>query len=75
MKAEIGKRYKHYKGGEYTVLHIGRLESNPEEEYVVYRMEYDTPDYPRGTVWLRERKNFEERVLIEGNSVERFTLL
>lgn len=75
MKAEIGKRYKHYKGGEYTVLHVGRLESNPSEEYVVYRMEYDTPDFPKGTVWLRARSNFEGTVVIEGESVPRFTVI
>ncbi len=75
MRAEPGKRYRHYKGGEYTVLHIGRLESDPGEEYVVYRMEYDAPDYPRGTVWLRKRSNFEERITIDGVSVQRFTLL
>lgn len=75
MKAEVGKRYQHYKGGEYTVLAVGRMEPNPSEEYVVYRMEYDTPDFPKGTVWLRERGNFEETVVIDGNSVERFMLL
>lgn len=75
MRAEPGKRYRHYKGGEYTVLHIGRLESDPGEEYVVYRMEYDAPDYPRGTVWLRKRADFEGQAEAGGAPTERFTLL
>jgi hypothetical protein len=75
MKAEIGKRYRHYKGGEYTVLAVGRMEPNPSQEYVVYRMEYDAPDFPKGTVWLRERSNFEEMVVVDGETVPRFTVI
>lgn len=72
MKAIPGKRYRHYKGGEYTVLAIGRMETAPEEEYVVYRMEYDAPDYPPGTVWLRPRSVFEERIVVDGEEIDRF---
>ncbi|HEU4677741.1 MAG TPA: DUF1653 domain-containing protein [Candidatus Paceibacterota bacterium] len=75
MKAIPGKRYRHYKGGEYTVLAVGRMETSPDEEYVVYRMEYDTNDLPKGTVWLRARAVFEERTVVDGVEVERFTEL
>ncbi len=75
MKAEIEKRYRHWKGNEYTVLAIARLESDPLKEYVVYRAEYESPDFGMDTVWLREKALFEEQVEVEGRLVDRFSLL
>jgi hypothetical protein len=75
MKAEIGKRYRHWKGNEYTVLAIARLESDPLKEYVVYRAEYESPDFGEGSVWLRERSVFEEQIETEGKMVERFCVI
>ncbi len=75
MKAEIGKRYRHRKGMEYTVLAIGRLESDPTKEYVVYRTEYASPDFGMHTVWLREKTIFEEQVEVDGKVVERFSMI
>lgn len=73
MKAIVGKRYRHYKGNEYTVLAIARLESDPSEVYVVYRAEYTSPDFGEGTVWLRKQEFFEEQVFVSGTSRDRFT--
>ena len=73
MKAIVGKRYRHYKGNEYTVLAIARLESDPNEVYVVYRAEYTSPDFGEGTVWLRKQEFFEEQVIVAGTSRDRFT--
>lgn len=71
MRAEIGKRYRHFKhGDEYTVLHIARLEAT-EEECVVYRAEYTTK-YGQGTIWVRPRISFEEKVVVDGVSIPRF---
>lgn len=75
MKAKVGKRYKHYKGGEYTVLALGRLESDPNQVYVVYRAEYSTPGYEKGCVWLRPVATFEEQLVVKGALIERFTEL
>lgn len=75
MKAEIGKRYRHRKGNEYTVLAIARLESDPLKEYVVYRAEYESPDFGKDTVWLREKTMFEEQVEVDGKVLERFSLI
>ncbi len=72
MKAETGKRYRHYKGGEYTVLSIARLESDPERLCVVYRAEYET-EFGAETVWIRPIEDFESDVATkEGNVVPRF---
>lgn len=75
MKAYIGKRYKHYKGGEYTVLTIARNEANPSESFVIYRAEYDAPDMGYGAVWARVQSNFEEKVVVQGKETERFTCI
>lgn len=77
MEAKVGKKYRHYKNGRgYTVLAIGRLESNPDEECVVYRAEYDSEDFGKHAVWIRPRVAFEELIEVEGvegKLVPRFT--
>ncbi len=73
MNIEIGKQYKHYKGGTYTVVAIGRLESDPKKLCVIYRSEYDSIDFPKGTVWIRPHDDFEGSVVINGVTKERFS--
>lgn len=73
MNVGVGERYKHYKGGEYTIIAIGRLESDPHVECVVYRAEYATHDMPKGTVWIRPRAQFEETILVEDVPTCRFS--
>ena len=76
MKAETGKRYRHYKGKEYTVLAIGYYsESDPPIECVVYQAEYDTEDYGSKPIWIRPREMFEEQVEVNGKLVGRFCLV
>lgn len=73
MKAEIGKRYRHYKNGrEYTVLHIGR-HTETLEEVVVYRAEYTSSDFGASAIWVRPRAMFEGTIEHEGRVVQRFT--
>ncbi len=71
MKAVPGKRYKHYKGKEYTVLHLAR-HSETLEELVVYRAEYFAEDVGQGAIWVRPKKMFEEQIEVDGKTVERF---
>lgn len=74
MKAEVGKSYVHYKhGNAYTVVAIARMEAEPDEEYVVYRAEYDSADYGDNATWIRPRAVFEEKVLHNGVLTHRFT--
>jgi len=70
MKAEIGKKYRHYKGNEYVVLTIARSSEDIEDEFVVYQDLLDS-----AKVWARPRAMFEEEVEIDGSRVQRFTLL
>ncbi len=68
MNAEIGKKYRHYKGNEYTIIAIARSSENIEEEFVIYQ---DLSDPSK--VWARPRDMFEEEVEIEGKKMLRFT--
>ncbi len=67
MKAEIGKRYRHYKGNEYEVIYIAK-HTETEEELVIYRAISDP-----NKIWARPRAMFEEEVEIEGKMMPRFT--
>ncbi len=76
MKAEVGTMYVHYKNGNmYTIVAIGRLESSPEEEYVVYRAEYNSPDFGNNATWIRARNSFEDEVIYNGVRMHRFTVI
>ncbi len=63
---KIGK-YRHFKGGEYEVLHIGR-DSETLEEVVVYRALYGEK-----AVWVRPAKMWTETVERDGKKILRFT--
>ncbi len=75
MKAEVGKRYRHYKNGEeYIVLALGR-NSESLEEVVIYEAQYMSPDFGEKPVWVRPKSMFEEEVDHNGKKVPRFTLV
>ncbi|MFT5037338.1 MAG: hypothetical protein ACI9VM_000917 [Candidatus Azotimanducaceae bacterium] len=71
MKAQIGKRYRHYKGKEYVVLNIAR-NTETLEDLVVYQAQYDTPDFGSKPVWIRPKDMFEETVEVDGVQIDRF---
>jgi hypothetical protein len=62
-------RYRHYKGGEYTVLGIAR-HSETEELLVVYR-----PEYGERALWVRPLSMFVETVEAHEGRVPRFSLI
>ena len=61
-----GKKYRHFKGNEYLVLHVAK-HSETEEELVIYQALYGE----RG-IWARTLAMFEELVEVEGKFIERF---
>jgi hypothetical protein len=67
MKAEIGAKYRHYKGNEYEILYIAK-HTETEEELVIYRAIKDSEK-----IWARPKGMFEEEVEIEGKMLLRFT--
>lgn len=61
-----GKRYRHFKGKEYIVLHIAK-HSETLEEHVVYQALYGEMG-----IWVRPLEMFREQVEINGRLVNRF---
>ena len=77
-RAIAGHMYRHYKKETmvYTVVMADALDCESVEPMVIYRSEYETPDHPKGTVWVRARADFESRVILpDGTEVDRFTEL
>lgn len=66
MQIERGK-YRHFKGGEYEVLYIGK-HSETQEEMVVYRALYGEKE-----VWVRPAIMWLDRVERDGKTYQRFT--
>lgn len=53
MIIEVGKKYRHFKGGEYEVIAIGK-HTETMEDMAVYRSLLD------GKVWIRPLIMFQE---------------
>jgi hypothetical protein len=71
MDLKIGGIYKHFKGNKYKVIAVAK-HSETLEEYVVYEALYDNP---KGKIWIRPRKMFEEIIERDGKKMPRFDLL
>jgi hypothetical protein len=67
--APLPGRYRHYKGGEYQVLGLGR-HSESLEPLVVYQALYGE----RG-LWVRPAAMFSETVVVDGRRLPRFTAI
>ena len=68
-KIQIGGRYRHYKGNEYTVIGIAK-HSETEEKLVVYRAMYG-----EGQLWARPLSMFLETVTVNDTAIPRFSLM
>ena len=62
-------RYRHYKGGEYTVMGVAQ-HSETGEALVVYR-----PEYGDRELWVRPLSMFKESVETPGGVVPRFAFI
>ena len=69
MREVAPGRYRHYKGGEYTVLGVAR-HSETDELLVVYRPEYGERD-----LWIRPQSMFTEFVETHRGLEPRFVLI
>ena len=59
-------RYRHFKGGEYEVIGVGK-HSETLEEYVLYRALYGEGGY-----WVRPASMWTETVKRDGKTYKRF---
>jgi hypothetical protein len=71
MEIVIGGHYRHYKGGEYTVLGIG-WHTETKEQLVVYQAHYDSEEFGPRAIWARPLKMFTDTVEMGGATVPRF---
>jgi hypothetical protein len=62
----IGKVYKHFKGNNYRVLHVGK-HSETLEAYVVYQALYGEQG-----IWIRPLEMFLGQKEVDGKLINRF---
>ena len=64
----MDRYFRHFKNGQvYKLLHIARVEAEPDKKVVVYQAMYGDQE-----VWIRPYDNFFESVTVNGKSVPRF---
>lgn len=66
--------YRHYKWWLYEVIGTW-FHSENQEEFVIYKMLYETKEYPIWTIWIRPKPMFLENIEIEWSLVSRFTYI
>ncbi len=64
-------RYLHFKGKLYEVVGTAR-HSETMEDMVVYRALYDSEEFGKNALWVRPKKMFLEKVVVDGKEVPRF---
>lgn len=69
-----GQKYRHYKGGEYQIIGVGR-HSDTLEEMVVYQALGDSPEFGNQAIWVRPKAIFLENVEYNKEIVPRFKYL
>ena len=69
MREVVPGRYRHHKGGEYTVFGVAR-HSETDELLVVYR-----PQYGERDLWIRPQSMFTEFVETQRGLEPRFVLI
>ncbi len=65
--------YRHYKGNLYQVVDEGK-DHETLEDVVIYRALYHS-EFGDRTMWVRPKKDFLERVVLDGVSTERYKYL
>jgi len=71
---QIGKKYRHFKGGEYKVIGLSH-HSETLEPYVVYQALYYSEGFGENSLWIRPLQMFLETVTVDGVVKERFTCI
>lgn len=74
-----GQIYRHYKGKEYKIIALAKLEATLED-VIVYEGLYDDPEFGSHPVWIRPMNSFQEHVMITGENnttknIPRFSLI
>lgn len=64
-------KYRHYKGGEYLLIGVGR-HSETHEEFVVYQAHYDSEEFGNQAIWIRPKELFFQTIEWKGQKLPRF---
>ena len=72
-KVKVDK-YQHYKGKFYEVIGIAR-HSETLEKLVIYKALYDSKKFGRNALWVRPKKMFCEKVIVNGKKIPRFKFI
>ncbi|MFA5270451.1 MAG: DUF1653 domain-containing protein [Patescibacteria group bacterium] len=67
---KLGK-YLHYKGNLYEVIGEG-VHTETREPVVIYKILYETDDFPFGSIWVRPKEMFLDNVELDGKITPRF---
>jgi len=70
---KLGK-YKHFKGNFYEVIGVAR-DSETDEELVVYKALYDSPEFGNNALWVRPKSMFLEEIEKDGKKMPRFSFV
>jgi len=68
-----GTNYRHYKGKIYNIIGIGH-HTETLEKMVIYQALYDSTEFGDQALWVRPLSMFQETVIIDGDTVQRFSL-
>ncbi len=71
MKHILPGKYRHFKGKFYEVIGEA-IHSETREEMVIYKPLYDCPELGKKPLFIRPKKMFMEKVLVNGKNVPRF---
>lgn len=63
--------YKHYKWNLYEVIWIAK-HSETLEDLVVYKALYNSWDFWNNSLWVRPKKMFLEKIIIDSKEIPRF---
>ncbi len=77
MGVEIGGIYRHFKGEDklYRLLNVA-VNCDTLSKQVVYEQLYDSKDFAKGTVWIRDLEDFVgNKIFEDGSEVKRFKLV
>ncbi len=73
IEIKLGQLWKHYKGDQYKIITLAKLEGT-EEWVVVYERQTDVA-HTGWKTWVRSLELFKETVEWNGKTVPRFTFI
>ena len=75
-EVKVNGKYHHFKGKDYRVVALARDCDNPQRILVIYQALYESADFGKAQVWVREAADFlGNKKLENGTVVKKFTFV